>query len=70
MKGLVEIKEKKHLRAMDIDALKKELKNAEESLYALQMKLKSNELKQPHLIRAHRRYVALITTLMWEKIFE
>jgi len=63
MKGLLEIKEKKHLRAMSIEDLTQELKQAQESLYLLQMKLKLNELKQPHLLKQYRKYVAVVATL-------
>jgi len=52
------IKDITSIQALGIEELGKELKNAERELYLLSMKHKANELKQPHLIRLHRRYIA------------
>ena len=54
------VKDIQSLQSLDIAELGKELQNAERELYLLAMKHKANELKQPHLIRSHRRYIAQI----------
>lgn len=54
------IKDIPTLQSLDTEALAKELKKAEKDLYLLSMSHKANELKQPHLIKNLRRYVAQI----------
>lgn len=61
------MKEIKDLKKLEISDLKKELTDAQKKLYELTMKLELNELKQTHLIKGARRYVAVINTLLTEK---
>lgn len=70
MKWVTDLKSKKDLKKMNIEDLNKELAVVKNSLYLLQMKLELNELKQPILLKQYRRQVALINTLISEKIFE
>ena len=49
--------------------LKKELVSAKKTIFELNMKLELNELKQTHLIKALRRYIAVINTVAsWKTI--
>jgi ribosomal protein L29 len=59
MKGL---KENKALVLLDAEGLRKELSKAEQELYVLKMKHIANELKETHLLKAHKSYVARIST--------
>ena len=69
------MKEIKDLKMKAVDALSKlsaeelanEVKWAEKLLYTLKMKLAVGELKQTHLVKALRRYVASIKTLIQTK---
>lgn len=61
------MKEIKDLRKLEISDLKKELTDAQKKLYELTMKLELNELKQTHLVKGLRRYVAVINTVLTEK---
>lgn len=54
-----------NISKMDLNTLNKELKEAEKNLFSLKMKHKSDELKQSHLIKNLRRYIAKIK---WEII--
>jgi len=58
------LKDKKALGALDVIGLTKELHTTSKELYVLRMKLTANELKQPHLIRAHRKQIARLNTLI------
>ena len=49
---------------MDQTELKKELNKSKKRLYTLSMKLALWELKQTHLIKPMRRYVAWLHTLI------
>ncbi len=62
------MKEIKDLRKLEISDLKKELVDSEKKLYELTMKLELNELKQTHLVKPLRRYIAVLNTVMNEKI--
>ncbi len=65
------MKEIKDLKMKSSDALKKlsadkvteEIKGAEKMLYTLKMKLSVGEVKQTHLVKALRRYIASLKTL-------
>lgn len=59
-----EIKDMKSLRDMDSVTLTMELAQARKSLFVLQMKHQLGELKQPHILRQLRRYVAQISTAL------
>ncbi len=61
------MKEIKDLRKLEVSDLQKELVDAQKKLYELTMKLELNELKQTHLVKPLRRYVAVIQTVMTEK---
>jgi len=63
------MKEIKDLRKLEISDLKKELVDANKKLFELTMKLESRELKQTHLIKSWRRYIAVINTVINEKWF-
>jgi ribosomal protein L29 len=55
------------LRYMLSEDLVKEDKRASKDLYVLTMKLKVGELKQTHLVKALRRYIAKINTVATSK---
>lgn len=69
------MKEIKDLKMKSSDALEKlsaeklteEVKGAEKILYTLKMKLAVGELKQTHLMKAMRRYIASLKTLLNKK---
>ena len=61
---LLEISKLKELSEADLSA---ELKRVSKELFTLTMKLKVGELKQTHLIKALRRYVAQINTVATAK---
>jgi ribosomal protein L29 len=61
MKGL---KDNKALVLLDAEGLKKELNKAKQELYVLKMKHVANELKETHLLKAHKAYVARISTYL------
>lgn len=63
----LKIKSGVDLIKLDLNELKKELLNSEKVLFELKMKLDLNELKQTHLIKAVRRYIALINTVIYSK---
>ncbi len=71
MKEIKDLKLKalKDLNAMEVADLKKELVSAKKTMFELNMKLELNELKQTHLIKALRRYIAVINTIAsWKTI--
>lgn len=65
------MKEIKDLKLQDISKLKelnevdlkKELRNSEKKYFTLKMKKELNEVKQTHLIKFLRRYIARIKTV-------
>lgn len=69
------MKEIKDLKMKTSDALEKlspeklteEVKGAEKILYTLNMKLAMGELKQTHLVKVMRRYIASLKTLLGKK---
>ncbi len=63
----IKIKSVKDLRNLDLNELKKELLSSEKALFELKMKLDLNELKQTHFIKALRRYIASINTVIYSK---
>lgn len=52
------------LKEMDRAALQEELTQARKTLFVLTMKKDLGELKQTHELRASRRYIAQILTLL------
>ena len=58
------LKDNKALAQLDAEALNKELRKAQEELYVYKMKHLANELKQSHLITAHKAYIARLNTYL------
>lgn len=58
------LKDNKALAALDAAWLAKELKKASEELYVLKMKHIANELKETHLLKAHKSYIARLKTYL------
>ncbi len=50
------------VRKLSYEKLILEMKGAEKKLYVLKMKLRVGELKQIHLVKALRRYIAGLKT--------
>lgn len=55
------------LNALDVEKLVWEVKQSEKLLYTLRMKLAVGEQKQTHLIKALRRYIASLKTMIHAK---
>ena len=62
----LKLKDVADLRKSDMKSLKKELVEKSKKLYELSMKKELNELKQTHLIKALRRYIATVKTIARE----
>jgi len=60
------LKETAELRKLDSKSLKEELTIKSKKLYELSMKKSLGELKQTHLIKALRRYIARVKTIARE----
>lgn len=58
------LKEKKVLQTLDSEWLLKELKEAQKELYILKIKKVSNELKETHLLKMYKTYIARINTYL------
>lgn len=69
MKELKDLKllEVSKLKDMSSEELAIEDKRASKDLFVLTMKLKVGELKQTHLVKALRRYIAQINTVASSK---
>jgi large subunit ribosomal protein L29 len=69
MKELKDLKilEISKLNEMSVEDLNSEEKRASKELFTLNMRLKVGELKQTHLVKALRRYVAQIKTVATSK---
>ncbi len=65
-----ELKTKKEevLSKMSISEIKSEIKDAEKKMFSLRMKLSLWELKQTHMIKWVRKYIAKMNTLLTAKI--
>lgn len=65
MKELKDLKLKNisDLKEMEEKALKTELKKSSENLFVLRMKKDLGEIKQTHLIRTQRKYIARMKTV-------
>jgi len=61
------MKDVKDLRKLEIADLQKELREEKKKLFELKMKLVASELKQTHLIKPTRKYIALLQTVLTEK---
>jgi ribosomal protein L29 len=69
MKELKDLKllEIKKINDLSIGDLQAEIKKASKDLFVLTMRLKVGELKQTHLIRILRRYIAQLNTVATSK---
>ena len=56
------------LKLLDHSGLSQELNTARRDLYVLTMKKSLGELKQPHLLRTKRAYIAQISTFLTSSI--
>lgn len=63
----LKLKDMKNLKELTLDNLKKELKDSESNYFLMTMKLKTDELKQTHLVKFLRRYIARLKFVIWEK---
>ncbi len=52
------------LKKLSAEKLTEEIKASEKELFTLKMKLQLGELKQPHLVKYLRRYIASMKTLL------
>ncbi len=59
-----EVKDIATLRTLDKASLMVELKEAQKALFVLNMKQSLGELKQPHLLKNARKYIAQISTFL------
>ena len=67
MKDL-KVKKNEQLLKMTVSEMKEEVKNVEKVLFSLRMKLSLWELKQTHIIKGFKKYVARLNTLLVAKI--
>ena len=68
MKNL-NLKTKAEIAKLDEKALRSELLSLSKKLYELRMKKELNELKETHLIKAVRRYIAILNTVAKQNKF-
>lgn len=61
------MKEIKDLKKLEVSNLNKELVDAQKKLFELTMKLSLSELKQTHLLKPLRKYIAVLKTVINEK---
>lgn len=58
----------KDLEKLEKSEINKELASAKKKMFGLNMKLELNELKQTHLVKSLRRYIAVLKTVLNSKI--
>lgn len=63
-----ELKSLSDLKMLDRSDLARELESARRELYILTMKKNLGELKQPHVLKGQRRYIAQISTFLTSSI--
>ena len=63
-----ELKSLSDLKTLDRSDLSRELESARRELYILTMKKNLGELKQPHVLKGQRRYIAQISTFLTSSI--
>ncbi|MBC7503698.1 50S ribosomal protein L29 [Candidatus Gracilibacteria bacterium] len=63
-----ELKSLTDLKSLDRIELARELESARRELYILTMKKNLGELKQPHVLKGQRRYIAQISTFLTSSI--
>ena len=66
----LKLKSKDELRKLDSKKLTAELTAAKAQLFNLNMKLQLDELKETHLVKILRRYIALVKTISVELTIE
>lgn len=59
----LKLKDLKKLSELSNEDLKKELEDSAKKLFTLKMKLETEELKQTHLVKHLRRYIAKLRTI-------
>jgi len=66
MKEIKDLKMKKNADLVKLTAAKltSEIKDSEKMLYTMKMKMAVGELKQTHLVKTMRRYIASMKTLL------
>jgi ribosomal protein L29 len=67
-KAATELKSLSDLKTLDRSDLARELESARRELYILTMKKNLGELKQPHVLKGQRRYIAQISTFLTSSI--
>ena len=65
----LKLQDMKKLSSLDEKNLKTELVSSSKNLFTLRMKKQLGELKQTHLIKALRRYIAKVKTVATSKWF-
>ena len=63
-----DLKSLSDLKTLDRSDLARELESARRELYILTMKKNLGELKQPHVLKGQRRYIAQISTFLTSSI--
>ena len=63
-----ELKSLSDLKTLDRSDLARELESARRELYILTMRKNLGELKQPHVLKGQRRYIAQISTFLTSSI--
>jgi ribosomal protein L29 len=66
--AITELKSLSDLKTFDRSDLARELDGARRELYILTMKKNLGELKQPHVLKGQRRYIAQISTFLTSSI--
>ena len=66
--AVTRLKSLSDLKTLDRSDLARELESARRELYILTMKKNLGELKQPHVLKGQRRYIAQISTFLTSSI--
>lgn len=65
----LKLKSSKEIEALDEKGLKAEIITSAKKLFEMKMKKELNELKQTHLVKPMRRYIAVLKTVWKTKGF-
>ena len=65
----LKLKSSKEIEALDEKGLKAEIVTSAKKLFEMKMKKELNELKQTHLVKPMRRYIAVLKTVWKTKGF-
>jgi len=65
----LKLKSSKEIEALDEKGLKAEITTSAKKLFEMKMKKELNELKQTHLVKPMRRYIAVLKTVWKTKGF-